>query len=379
MVNVISKILSFVGNMIPTTNTIVFCSFPDYSDNAWAFCRYLYRNQVAHEYKIIWLLIDKCAKYRVMDSLAKDNIDSAVIYRKTFKGIWAFIRARYVITTHGLFDFIILRQHPDKIINLWHGMPLKLVGASEPGGKSSSVNSNYTIASSKLYQKIMSEALGKEMDHVLVTGQPRNDLLFEKTEWFEMNNIEIERYKMVGIWMPTYRKSITGDIRIDGDYSEAGISFLNINQLHDLDDFLVKQNILLLVKIHPMDALQNVKMDKFNNIVFIMPQNFHLQLYPLIGSCDFLLTDYSSVFIDYQILNRPIGFVMNDIDAYKKSRGFYFDNLKESLPGPVLSDYDSLCDFIQRPYNKESDLNFNDFYDNKSSERIAAYFQLITR
>lgn len=379
MRSILRKISSLIGSQIPTTNIIAFCSFPDYSDNAWAFYRYLYSKEVGKKYKFVWLIIDKTAIESVRDMMIKDNLVSKVIYRKSIRGIWTFIRARYVFTTHGLFDFLSLKQHPDKNINLWHGMPLKLLGASEAGKKSSSTNSDYTIATSRLYQTIMSEALDKDLDHVLISGQPRNDLLFEETEWFKINKINRERYSKIGIWMPTYRRSIKGELRIDGSYTEDGISFLGLTKLREFDKFLSKQGVLLLVKIHPMDALQKADMGKYDNIIFIMPQDFHLQLYPLIGSCDFLLTDYSSVFIDYQILKKPIGFVMNDLDAYKNSRGFYFDNLVESLPGPILSDYYSLCDFIQKPYFKECDINFNDFYDNKSSERIATFFNLITR
>ncbi len=49
---------------------------------------------------------------------------------------------------------------------------------------------------------------------------------------------------------------------------------------------------------------------------------------------DMLVTDYSSVFFDYAILQRPIIFYMYDLDEYVRDiRGFYFG--LEELPGPV--------------------------------------------
>ncbi len=39
------------------------------------------------------------------------------------------------------------------------------------------------------------------------------------------NGISVSDYDKIGIWLPTYRQSIIGDIRVDGLYNEGGISF----------------------------------------------------------------------------------------------------------------------------------------------------------
>ena len=69
-------------------------------------------------------------------------------------------------------------------------------------------------------------------------------------------------------------------------------------------------------------------------------------LYPLVGRADALLTDYSSVYIDYLLLDRPIGFVTDDWDAYRNSRGFVFDDPRAVMPGPFLTDYAELTTFL---------------------------------
>ncbi len=376
MNKVIGKIISFLGNMVPTTNLILFHSFPDIADNTYAMCKYLHEQGVDQKFRFVWLIDDvkSIELYNIV--LEKNGVKAQLVKRISVKGIWFFIRARYVFVSHGLFDSIVLKQHPDKIINLWHGMPLKLLGASEKRGIPSSSNFNYVISSSRLYQKIMAEAFATTIDKVLVTGQPRCDLLFESTDWFEVVGINRSVYRKIGIWLPTYRKSIIGDVRVDGEFIERCVSFLDETDLKRLDKFLHTENILLLLKIHPMDALQNSSFDDFENIVLIKPQGFHSQLYPLLGACDFMLTDYSSVFIDYQILRRPMGFVMNDINSYKNNRGFYFDDLEEALPGPILSDLDSICSFIKSPVYVGKSICFNDFYDNKASKRICDFLNI---
>lgn len=377
MIKIVSKVFSFFANLVPTTNIILFHSFPDVADNSYAMCRYLHTQGMDKKYRFVWL-IDKYEEIDICKNiLAEVGIKSLLVKRVSLRGIWFFVRARYIIVTHGLFDAIHLKQHPDKIINLWHGMPLKLLGASEERGLPSSTNFNYVISTSTLYQNIMAEAFATTKDRVLVTGQPRCDLLFEPTDWFESAGLNPSQYDKVGIWLPTYRKSIVGDIRIDGEYNDHGVSFLEEADMRRLDIFLASENILLLLKIHPMDALQNSSFDGFKNIVLIRPQEFHSQLYPLLGACDFMLTDYSSVFIDYQILRKPIGFVMNDIESYKNSRGFYFKDLENALPGPILSDYNLLCSFLKNPICIHNEVNYNDFFDNQSARRVCEAFNIL--
>ena len=365
-----------MANRISTTNIILFHSFPDLSDNSYAMCCYLHKINIDKQFTFVWLVsgIKTVSEYRSI--LSKDGIDALVVKRKSVKGIWLFIRARYIFVTHGLFDAIHLTQHSDKIINLWHGMPLKLLGASEERGIPCSTNFNYVISTSPLYQRIMAEAFATSPNRVLITGQPRCDLLFDKTDWFYIANINKDNYRRTGIWLPTYRKAIDGDIRVDGEYNDHGVSFLGEEEMKNLDSFLQSEKTLLLLKIHPMDALQNASFDDFKNIILIKPQEFHSQLYPLLGSCDFMLTDYSSVYIDYMILSRPIGFVMNDIESYKYSRVFYFEDIEKALPGPIISNYDSLCGFIKSPFVLTNEVDYNEFFDNKSSERICDFLHL---
>ena len=67
-----------------------------------------------------------------------------------------------------------------------------------------------------------------------------------------------------------------------------------------------------------------------------------------------------------------MGFVMNDIDEYQKSRGLTFDNISEVLPGPILSDLESLKSFLKTPetYKKETQNKFNLYKDDQACYRL---------
>ena len=107
----------------------------------------------------------------------------------------------------------------------------------------------------------------------------------------------------------------------------------------------------MIVKLHPMDILMTVKFSNYSNLIFLKNSDLedkHCQLYSLLGEIDVLLTDFSSIYIDYLLLNRPIGFIMEDFDQYKNSRGFIMDNPKEYMPGEFISSKKDLFDFLKQ-------------------------------
>lgn len=364
-------IISFLLRLIPKSGkTLIFSSFPDYTDNAYAMYEYLKKNR-GNKYRYIWLYSDKTS--------IKKHPETEGYYKYSVKAFYYFARAKYVFTTHGIYSFLNLGKR-NNIINLWHGMPLKTIGCMDPtSGGTNPTKADYLIATSSFFREIMHRSFEDvPIENVLLTGQPRNDLMFQETDFFRNRGIDCQSYRSIGIWLPTYRRSIIGDIRNDGVFNGDGISFLSMDELCRLDAELQKSASLLIVKLHPMDALQQVDFGSFSNLLIIKPQEFTEQLYPLLGACDYLLTDYSSVWVDYCILKRPIGFVMDDIDEYRSSRGFTIENLDEKLPGVIIDTYDKLIRFISSPskFNDEHLPLYNTYCDNKASQRISIFLKL---
>lgn len=366
--NFFKKIISWIGSNIPTTNILVFASYPDYTDNAYAIFKYLAENGYNKKYRLIWLVSDKDNLYNVNKELQKSGYKAKAYYKKSIRGLWTAFRCKHVFCTHGFLEEIPIRQKKDKVVNLWHGMPIKRIGLMDNKNSDYCSNTNLLVANGEIFRSLMAKSFGLEEEKVLVVGMPRCDLLFEDTDFFEKNSIDRLQYRKVGIWLPTYRSSIFGDIRTDGKYEEGFISFLDEKGLEELNGQLKKINDLLIVKLHPMDKAQYYDFKKYSNILIIKPSDFTSQLYPLLGACDYLLTDFSSVWVDYEMLRKPIGFVMNDIEDY--SRGFTFKNVLDILPGPNIKNIEELVDFINSPYTTKPKLEFNKFHDNKSCERL---------
>ncbi len=93
---------------------------------------------------------------------------------------------------------------------------------------------------------------------------------------------------------------------------------------------------------------------------------------------DLLITDYSSVFFDYSILERPIIFYMYDLEHYaNEMRGFYLS--LDELPGPIVQTEDDLIKEIKTADGwkvndkyREFVKRFNPYEDGNSSKRVLA-------
>ena len=92
---------------------------------------------------------------------------------------------------------------------------------------------------------------------------------------------------------------------------------------------------------------------------------------------DLLITDYSSVFCDYALLQRPMLFYMYDMEEYRdEMRGFYFST--EHLPGPVVKTEKELVESIDYVMNSKdytcdyTDFNneYNTLNDGRATERL---------
>ncbi|MGN1344869.1 MAG: CDP-glycerol glycerophosphotransferase family protein, partial [Traorella sp.] len=87
---------------------------------------------------------------------------------------------------------------------------------------------------------------------------------------------------------------------------------------------------------------------------------------------DCLITDYSSVFYDYAVLNHPIYFYMYDLEEYKDElRGFYLDIYTE-LPGKLYEDENQLLtDIKQQNFNYENLNKFNQRFNHAQTGNCA--------
>ena len=95
-----------------------------------------------------------------------------------------------------------------------------------------------------------------------------------------------------------------------------------------LNEIAKQKNILIVIKPHFAQDTSYLNLKELSNIVFIDDDFFadnNITSYEFISSCDALITDYSSVYFDYLLSDRPVAAVWEDIEDYRKNPGFAID------------------------------------------------------
>ncbi len=280
-------------------------------------------------------------------------------------------------------------------LQTWHGTPLKKLGSDIDNVKMAGTNTynykknfkkesdrwNHLISPNPYSSSIFESAFWIEKDRVLETGYPRNDILvsckdIDYKEEFLRKKLNQNNNKTIILYAPTWR---------DDEYIDKGAYSFKLNL--DLDKLYKEFNEthIILLRMHYLIA-DNLNIEKYKDFIFDMSS--YEDINHLYLASDILITDYSSVFFDYSLLDKPILFFGYDIDKYKDElRGFYLDYFND-LPGPIYRTNNQLINAIKKISKVDSNykLKRKDFIekygiweDGKASEYIANKILLIMK
>lgn len=220
----------------------------------------------------------------------------------------------------------------------------------------------------------MSSMRSAPEDRMIVTGLPRNDVLFDAIPGEELGVnrdrltevIETARDRTVLLYAPTHREAY-------GAQNGTPLSELDFG-LERIDQLLDKTGGQLYISPHPASTF-DVDLTALAHVELLETGG---DLYPFLRYCDVLLTDYSGIFYDFLLLDRPIVFYAPDLEAYIDDRGLYFD-YHDHVPGPVAKTPAELAtaiqDVLQTPDQHAADRQAvrEQFYtdpDGKACERV---------
>lgn len=355
----ICDILSIINKIIPKNkNKILFFSSNDISDNSKALLDYMVSNNYTDNYTIV------CSS-KNSANLCYESSNMKFI--SPSKGIFHILTSKYIFF-HG--EIIAISPSASQVsINLWHGSPLKKF--NKLATKLSDYRYDfftYLLAASDFFKPIMKDCFDCNIDKVKVLGHARNDLLFEESNILDSLSINKSNFNKIFLWMPTFRISKDNYIvDIDSELkSQTGLPIYSTEKdLYELNSYLQNRNSLILIKLHPAQNLDFIKMDDYANINFltndyIESKGYHL--YNLVAQCDSLITDYSSIYFDYLLLDRPIGFTIDDIESYIRNRGFVVDNPLDLMPGAKINTPHEFFDFLDTVIDEK------DSYSNERSK-----------
>jgi CDP-glycerol glycerophosphotransferase len=333
---------------------VVFISTPDFADNSKALWEYINSKT---QLKTVWLVHDLNLLRQMRESGITTYLDHS------FQGKMAFFRSRYIVCTHG--QFTKTKNKRQVLINLWHGNPIKgMFNLDQSFKKPSRVksvfkNSNYVVVSSDIMRFIFASCFHMDIRKIVVKGQPRCDKLLSTNGKKILSMVlgeDLEQYHKIILYAPTFRKKEGKDI-------ESNLFRLDDYNSDSINTFLKKENSLLIAKLHPFEEAYYRKKN------FAIPANCRIiysedlsrklvDLYDILNAFDILITDYSSVYFDYLLLDRPIIFLQSDLELYQTRRGFVFENYEFWMPGEKVKHMNTFMAALEKSIE-------NDGYQNQ--------------
>lgn len=294
----------------------------------------------------------------VLTSFSCPRPDIAALYprgsvvvakRYSLQGLWCFLRASVCFVSHSnhVLYSVLIPQFPHVVVNLWHGIPIKAILFSEHRNthiKRTCLNRqylhcDYTISSSMVDRLAMSASLMHNPNSVWVTGLPRNDLLFSQTplppslvaEEAQLQNLLAGR-RLV-LYAPTFR-----------DWENPDNPYLVAEQLDTLCAVLRSQNAVLGIRKHPSDTALVIPDNPD-----VMDCGAHIYSNPqvLLRSTAVLITDYSSIWVDYLLLDRPIIGACYDYERYQQHRSLLYD-FEDIFAGSITRTPEALAGALEK-------------------------------
>jgi CDP-glycerol glycerophosphotransferase (TagB/SpsB family) len=264
----------------------------------------------------------------------------------SLRGILVLLRARFVFVTGSFTDLPLWPTGGATVVQLWHGVPLKRISRDAPSFADLSLPERLSrryvyrqfdrvAVTARRFTEVFCSAFGVGPDRVVSTGYPRNDALFREVPGFDVGQDRALHDEIADLdgpvvaYLPTYRD--------DGRPAADAVDFAA------LDDFLGERDATMLVKFHPFEqpGVDEAALDD----VRLLPAGF--DVYPALRHVDALVTDYSSVYFDYLLLDRPVVFYAYDRDRYAANHGFTLD-YESHAPGPIVSDFAGLLAALDR-------------------------------
>lgn len=266
------------------------------------------------------------------------------IETENIQGIRQALSAGVWFTSAGLPAYGTGLHKKRLIINLWHGVPLKKIALLDPNLKKAAriyfkkiFSENYTCILTTSHELIplMARSFAVSEDKIKVWGQPRNDGLFQKNDCHEILGQlfpDLPEYTKTVLYAPTFR-----------DYGQVQLfPFKDFDQ-KQLEAFLDEKNMLLFIRTHV--AEQGSAAPYLGKRIRFLGNEQAEDVTGILNIFDCLITDYSSIYIDYLLTDKPMIFLPYDRQQYLDGRGMNFD-YDDVTPGPKPETFNDFLDAL---------------------------------
>lgn len=361
-------------------------------DNWWAFPVCAYNHQFNDNARALFEYVknDPSIKKIILTRGRAVDVDGknvVILPLNSRDGQFYLLRARHIFLKHGVGANIgaALSKEHHGLHNLWHGIPLKRIGyaslylqeALDIVEKENRMLSS-VICASKIDQLAMTAAYYPlTINDIWMTGLPRHDLILMAEEDLPTDMIaqlaqlrtQLAGRKLV-MFAPTFRLD-----------QENGYYSFSDEEVAQLSELLHDNNAVIGVREHMADKKRQYSTQLSGPDYIELPDTLFPHVEILMRETAALVTDYSSVFIDFLITGRPVISFAYDYDNYVNSeRGTFYD-LDWCFPGEITMDFKSLYSAIADSFAGMTDsqrLNYEhrrrlfiENYDGRNAERVA--------
>ena len=352
--------------------TIVFESTPDFADNTFPVYEQLLRRGLDEKYTFVW----SCSKEQPLPD-APEGIRYIYPLKKTLRervrNAYYMANARCMICCNR---YLLPWHKGQATFYLSHGTPLKSVR----GYYTMPQEIDYCLSAAPGVEEMMAYQFHTEKSKMVSLGFPRNDILTQPRQ--PVKEMLKTNCKKVAVWYPTFRQHKNG---LSAGSGKALPIIHDAKAALELNAWAKEQDVLLVLKPHFAQDLTGIKDLELSNIRFIGDDFFvkhNTTSYGFVAGCDALITDYSSIYYDYLLCDRPIGLVWEDVEEYRANPGFAVE-LDEYCAGGVkiytLEDFKSFVeqlaldqDSCREERRKLRDLT-NYSTDGKNAERVTDF------
>ena len=324
------RVMSFCMNVLKLfvkidDKLILFNSFAGrkYDDSPKAIFEEMRKDPRFKGYRLVWAFHEP-EKFQVED--AEKIKTDGLQYFKTA------LAARVWVTNSSVERGLHFKGKNTFYLNTWHGSPIKKMGSDIAADNQSFGTKSETLVDIMNTQScfeadIFSKCFGIPRNHFIEVGLPRNDALanytMEKRKQIR-RKLGLSENKKVILYCPTFREYEKDE--------NLGVVLAPPMDLKKWEAELGDQYVLLFRAHYEVSKVMEVQENDFVRNVTDYPV-----LNDLMIVSDILISDYSSIFFDYSIMDKCMLHFTYDFDKYEEKRGMYFD-IRDYLSGADTED-----------------------------------------
>ncbi|OUS24029.1 hypothetical protein A9Q99_26140 [Gammaproteobacteria bacterium 45_16_T64] len=321
-------------------------------------------------------------KLSVEEKKLKEIYPNIKLYhRDSWLGMKSMLSCSAVFITHGN---SLYKQHYSLVrgyalINLWHGVPLKGIGNLGVGYSEKNRNKDIRrsteiglfVSSSPTDRSVMAGSILLSRDQFMITGLPRVDFLLsaendlpddlkDSLEWVK----SVKASRKLFLYAPTCRDDLSYPLGLD------------TKDVALIDEYLGDAGQVLAIRPHPNESdAYDALLDGCQHIISMSGVRVP-EVNLLLREVDVLITDYSSLWLEFLLMDRPIIFYTYNLKDYARERGMLHE-YEAIAAGAMCSTPLELLDAIQKVEVEEysskrafvRDLYFS-YKDSANSQRV---------